>query len=605
MIRTKRQFLAGVAVTLTCLAVMVVGGKLLQYANPEDLGADILYTDQASFDLWFIENTIDSTEWQIPRTVGAITDLPLGITAAANDPTEPIDSVEFQITDIPAFLVYDSVSSFPGFHVDVEPTVDLAGVTDLSVYITPEAFAETNNTPGAPTGSEIGELMAASAEFVRLQFRVDQEPIDGTYPINVNALLTIRNGDFSRFMADGNPTFPGENPGTIDIIPSDIAGSVLQIDYTNAVAANAVEIEFSADIMAGQGNSSAENPLNYYVYHCGPHVPAPDSGDSNVSDVNGCRQMNQGSLSDLGEPNAAERTIDDLRVARITMPNGVSFAPGGSYIVRVDNVTDAQNMSSVPAPGVYSQVFAWSSHPTVSNVYFTDETNLTINFDTALCSESGNNTADLGNYSIVPCNSSSQIPECTELNSTDIAQPAITGVSFANNDQVMISASGAVPGGIYVLRVQEVMGADCDINNAVPISPPYHSEMLTGYTPGSAVSIGFDSSIGFHLPWREKLVLKPGGGAPPFTWEVVPNNAGTFEAGTNNTVIFRPQLIDTNNQPIHDERDVILRVTDDNGQVSETPVHILRRGDLGGEPPLFLDKTDIQDVNDVASGWKR
>ena len=62
-------------------------------------------------------------------------------------------------------------------------------------------------------------------------------------------------------------------------------------------------------------------------------------------------------------------------------------------------------------------------------------------------------------------------------------------------------------------------------------------------------------------------------------------------------------MADENGVPMHDQRDVIIRVTDSVGEITEIPVHILRRGDLGGQSTRFLDKTDINDINDVSAGW--
>ena len=576
------------------------------------LSANILTAEESSFYLWYIENSIGSQQWTIPTQRGTLVELPLGISVNGNSfNAQPIDSVEFRINGIPDYLSFESPSTFPGFHVDVMQTPsDVMGTYNLSVFLTPEFFTEnTGGTPGAPTDSnEIGQLMSATDEILRLQFRV-VSAVHRVSPLSVEAIVTARDGDFTRYVADGNQTFPGDNPGTIEIVP-DTLGASLQIVTTRALDPKTVYLEFTNTLLPGTGENGSENPLNYYIYSCDSHVPAPIAADANASDVQSCQLKQQESIPDPGEAFSAVRESEHPYAVRVQLPNGKAFDSDAFYIVRVENVANDTAEISIPADGVYSQMFQWKAHPLVQEITPVDAEHITVRFTAGVCpATSPLGMENISNYALFACNAQTDIPECAGTNTSDLPNPSIVSVTRVSNTEVSLGVASYTQGAHYVLQLQNIANENCEDDSRIPVSPPYYVPLSSGSsTPPSAGTGNTDVRIGVgsvHLPWREILPLRPLGGNPPFSWTVVPAEAGIIDTTNPQEPVFRPALVDGNGNPIHDERDVVLRVTDADGKVSELQVHILRRGDLGGTTPVFLDKTDIQDVNDVSAGWKR
>lgn len=601
----------------TAFVVIASGTVLIQNSDPEYFAADILVSNDADFYLWYVEDTPGEQRWEIPSQVGSVASLPLGITADSSiiDPV-PMDSIEFKLMGIPDYLQYDSVSTFPGFHVDA---ISESGVNpdtiDVTVYITPEEFEEVGSVPGGPTdNNEIGDLIAGTSEVLQINFLIADTPRI-VPPFAITAFLTARDGEFTRYTVDGNPSLPGpDNPGSVEIDPI-LSGGVLQIFSTESYGADQIQIEFTVPVLDGSGAAGSELPSNYYIYKCDSNIPAPSSNDPNANDLSACREKNQGNISDLGEPMTAVRDDTAPQRVRIQIDSASSFSKGAYYIVRVDNVANDTAEINIPSEGIYSQMFQYLGYPTVDSVTATDVDTLLVEFSQTVCAaptQYGAGNAD--NYEVISCNESVTIDECIIRNAIPGNGLTVSDSQFDGSQAVTLTTQDQDPDSWYTVRVKNVADDLCDTDTAIPELPEYYSPQFQGFggdgggilpvDPGE-LNIGLSGSVGFHLPWREKLVLRPQGGTSPYSWEVVPVDAGTFDTADPLNVIFRPNLTDVDSNPIHDERDVIIRLTDADGISSEVPVHILRRGDLGGEPPLFLDKTDVQDVNDVSAGWKR
>lgn len=579
--------------------------------------ADILTSEESSFYLWYLEDAIGEQEWDIPMQIGSVVELPLGLSINGNNLTAlPMDSVEFRISGLPSYLTFESVSSYPGFHVDTLLTKsNIPGKTDLTLYITPEVFNDNpDGTPGAPDDiNEIGDLIEASAEVLRARFVVSDTPLLAS-PLSVEGILTARDGDFTRYIADGNLSFPGDNAGIIALKPLLYSGA-LQIVAARAISDTEVQLEFTGPVLAGESSIGSENNTNYFIYACGAHIPAPDSSDVNANDTESCRLFAQENVLDPGEPISAVR--DDNHTYLVTVESSDVFEEGIKYIIRVDNVANDTAEITIPDDGIYSQVFSWKAHPLVSSVTALSDEDIEIVFTAPVCA--ANSLKGAGrkeNYMVLACNEDTSIWRCIHENENQEVNPEVLEVSFDYDKTVVLTVDTKAPNAAYVVLVKNVADNECADTSAIPEYPPYYSSQFfgtflvvdppAGDNEGEmALAIGFSGSTAFHLPWREKIPLNPLGGVAPYTWEVVPPEAGIIDDSDSNEPFFAPALSDINGNPIHDERDIVLRVTDANGDIASFPVHILRRGDLGGDPPLFLDKTDVQDVNDVSAGWKR
>lgn len=602
----SRKWLTFLSAGTLCLLL----GSITTEIQPKKFAADILTTQESDFYLWYIDDSEGSQKWNISTQVGSIIELPLGISANENvQNTLPIDSVEFRIHNIPDYLVFDSVSVLPGFHVDsMASDSETLGKTDLSVFITPEFFSERDDgTPGAPIDqNEIGQLMSATSEILRVKFRIVSS-VHITSPLSLEGILAVRDGDFSRFIADGNPNFPGNNPGTIEIVP-DTGASGVQIVSTKAISNEKVQLEFTGSVLAGTGKNGSENPVNYYVYACDSHVPAPISTDPNATDAQACQRKQQESILDPGESISAIRNGVYSYLVTLTLPADNSFQEDAYYIVLVKNVANDTAEIAVPDDGLYSQMFQWKEHPLVSNISTQNSDSIAVQFTNAVClANSSFGAKNTSNYSVFSCNEGTAAENCTTYNTPSVPNPTVLSAVLGANNSVILTLDNYIDGANYVVQLKNIANQNCDADSSVPLSPAYFSPMLQGssggvITPDTTIGLGIGGGT-IHLPWRETLPLTALGGKAPFVWEVIPSDAGEIDLSSGNPV-FRPALTDANGNPLHDERDVIVRVIDAENTQSEIQIHILRRGDLGGTAPLFLDKTNIQDVNDVSAGWK-
>ncbi len=601
-------------------AVAVVGGMALYLTDvkQEYLPAALLTSPDAGFYLWYVRDDVNDQRWDIPNQVGSTAELPLGITANGDVLDGlPMDSIEFKITGIPDFLQYDAVSSFPGFHVDAISTAgQIAGTSDVTVYIAPEEYPEVNGIPGGPSDlNEIGDLITETDEILRIRFAIVDSP-RVVAPAQITATLTARDGEFTRYSVDGNPSLPGDdNPGSIEIYPM-ISGGSVQVISTVAEQNNHIRINFSVPVLPGGGLEGSENPYNYYVYKCDLSVPTPVSSDPNIDDVNACRTKSQDSVVEPGEAITATRDSDSFYSVVIETDPLAPLQEGAFYIIRIDNVSNDTSELSIPAEGIFSQMFQFSGYPSVETVTATDTDTLLVEFSSPVCASATENGAEnMANYELFVCNQSTTIAECIEKNSNDEDQISVTNAEFDGLSTVTLTTQAQVPDAWYILKIKNVANESCNVESGIPSMPQYYSPEFQGFggsgvTPppdstGGTLSIGLSNTTGLHLPWREVITLYPNGGVAPFTWEVVPADAGTIDDSDVNNIVFAPKLVSETGEPIHDERDVIIRVSDADGATSEIPLHIMRRGDLGGTVPLFLDKTDVQDVNDISAGWKR
>lgn len=601
--------------------IAVFSLAILAFAAPslrkEFFSADLLLSEEASFDLWFLQPGETDGSWSITDTIGAVTELPLGMVANTTASPLPIDSVEFQILEVPSALRLDSISTFPGFHVDAQVVSgSTADTNDIHLYVSPEEFTDlSSGTPGAPT-SGVEALMSATDEVLRARFRVVSDLPSALPDMTIRGILTARDGDFTRYIADGNPNFPGNNPGTIHPIPIEYNNDgVLQIVSTMSYAPGKIRLEFSETPLSGAGEHGSEQPNNYYVYSCGSHVPSSTSSDT---DVNSCQLKTQSSISDPGVPSLVARETNDTKFVDITVDDNTLIS-GAYYIVRVENVTDeAGGLHTIPEEGIFSQMFRFVSRPSIVTVETPDSTTVQLTFSADLCAANqayGAENPD--NYEILACNSGTSIAECLSQNDTILSDLEILSLSFDGVRTVLLNTDIQEEGAWYIFRLKNLRNVDCLEESELPETPSVYGGLFAGY-PGSSteetVSSSSESQSGefvltlsdtqvMHLPWRETLSLRPSGGTAPFSWAVFPAEAGEIDASDPEHVIFSPVLADENGVPMHDQRDVIIRVTDSVGEITEIPVHILRRGDLGGQSTRFLDKTDINDINDVSAGW--
>ncbi|QQS58663.1 hypothetical protein IPN35_03610 [Candidatus Peregrinibacteria bacterium] len=602
-------------------SVVIIGFTTLAFVSPTIRGklfsADFLFSHTASFHLWFLKPEMTDGSWSIPNKIGAVVELPLGMVANETTNPLPIDSVEFQILGVPSELRLDSVSLFPGFHVDTQVVPGETPETNtIHLFVSPEEFTDpSGGTPGAPI-SGVEKIMSATDEVLRVRFRVVSDLPSALPDIALRGILTARDGDFTRYTADGNLSFPGNNPGTIHPVPIEYEGGSLQIVSTMSYAPGKIRLEFSAPPLSGAGGNSSERPENYYVYVCGSHVPAPTSADS---DLSSCHLKTQGSISDPGVPATVTRETNDPHFVDIHV--GLEeFISGAYYIVRVENVSDElSGNQSLPPEGIFSQMFRFVSHPTVATVETLDDSTIRLTFSADLCpANSEYGAGNLANYEILSCNSGASISECLQHNETDVSSLGILSVSFDGARTVLVSTETQEEGAWYIFRLKKLRNVDCLAESELSETPPVYGGLFAGYpgntTEENTLPLSDDSGSGafvltlsdagvIHLPWRETLSLRPSGGTAPFSWAVIPPEAGTLNTDDPQHILFTPVLSDENGTPLHDQRDILIRATDSLGEITEIPVHILRRGDLGGAGDRFLDKTDINDINDVSAGW--
>ncbi len=603
-----RSFLA---FAFTATAAFALGLAATSDVTSRFLRADIFESPETGLQLWYLGTTDNERDWNIPTKLGAIAELPLGIAAANPDSITPVDSVEFRIVGMPDFLTFDSSYTFPGFHVDV---VEQAGqslyTNDISVFITPEEFSDIDTgIPGSPANDQLGNLIQSSNEILQIGFRVDATPTTDTEPISVTAVITKRDGDFTRLYADSNPNLPGNNSGTIIVVPQ--YATYPRIVETRALSDEMIELDFDTPLLTGTGNPGAENNINYYIYACGSSIPGSDANDPNAIDAEDCRQLTQQSVADPGTPVIADLNSEDASKVRITTELGVSFSDGVHYIVLVANVGNATAEDFIPAEGIYSQPFLWTVHPTVKQVIPMDVGILHVLFNNPICAGEGEyDPTDATNYEVVACNLDSPYAECVARNVGDEAGLAISDVMFDGNRTVALFTEPQAEDVYYAVRVMNLRDESCAPESQVLSDPGHISEQFYGYNSmpsgGGELAIAISDAFRINLPWREELRLKPTGGIPPYDWFLEPTDAGSVEIDEENgEVIFRPALIDSNNQAFEAERDVTLTLIDGNEHSYSIQIHVLRRGDLGGRSAQLMDKTDIQDVNDISAGWKR
>lgn len=571
--------------------------------------ADILRSNTTGINLWYLQGVAGTKTWEIPTKIGGVVELPLGIASRDTGLTAPVDSIEFRVIGIPDFLTFEAVSNFPGFHVDVAESKGTSlATTDLSVFITPEEFTEEEGIPEAPNEDQLGKLITESNEILRLAFRVSQLPTLDTEQISIQGIIVERNGDFTRHFADADPAFPGDNPGTITIEP--LFTNYPHIVSTKTVSANTLELDFDTPLLSGSGNAGSQNSRNYYIYKCGETVPAPAPTDPNAIDTEDCRLMNQQSITDPGEPESAELVAEDNSKVRIMMNNAIEFTEGANYIVLVKNVGNSIAEQFIPETGIYSQPFLWTKHPTVSEIIPLDVDLLHIVFNNPVCAaDQPFGASNPNNYEIFACNLNVSIEECVERNVPDSAGLNIIDAMYNGNRVVSLLTEPQQEDVWYVVKIKNLRDDNCTAESAIAETVEYYSEQFAGYNsqpaPGE-LAIALSNTESVHLPWRDEIHLKPVGGIAPYGWEIDPVGAGTIEIDdTTANIVFRPRLIDENNQAVEQERDVMITLLDGRDETTSIKLHILRRGDLGGRSDRLLDKTDVQDVNDISAGWQR
>jgi hypothetical protein len=468
----------------TALVAVSTGTLILTQNNPKDLSADILTSNDADFYLWYIKDEPGEQRWEIPFLVGSMATLPLGITADDEIVNAvPMDSVEFKLMGIPDYLQFYSISTFPGFHADANwKTGAHPGTFDLMVYITPEVLDETGGVPAEPSdANEIGDLISGTTETLRVNFQIAEDPYLSP-PISVTGILTARDGEFTRYTADGNPFLPGTgNPGSIEIDPI-LTGGVIQMTSTKALGRDQVQIDFTLPVLNGNSDEGSELTSNYYIYKCGSNVPAPDSGDANSSDVNSCRQKQQDSVVTPGQPVLAQRDNDDPYRVRLTANPSAPFSHGAYYIVRVENVANDTGDYQIPPEGIYSQMFQYKGHPVIESVTPTDMNTLLVDFSYNTCEESpqyGAGVAD--NYEVISCNELVTIEECVLRNTIPGSDLAVTDIEFDGLQAVTLTTEEQDPDTWYVVRAKNVSDEFCDPLNAIPETPEYYSSQFEGF----------------------------------------------------------------------------------------------------------------------------
>ncbi len=603
-----KSILPTLAVVLVCtLALSIVAFSDLR---SKLFGADIFSSPETGFELWYLGETETDRTWNIPTKLGAVFELPLGITTTNASAIAPIDSIEFRLTGVPDFMAFDEVSTFPGFHID---TVERPGqslmTNDVSIFITPEEYSDPSaSLPGAPDADQLGKLITETAEVLRVAFRIAATPTTDTQPISVAAVLVRRDGNFTRYYADANPNLPGNNTGALILAPQ--FATYPHIVSTRAVTDEIIELDFDTPLLGGMENSGAENTANYSIYACGADIPGSDPNDPNALDAAGCREMNQQSVSNPGTPVLAELDTEDASKIRLTTDIGVSLADEIYYIVLASNIGNSPAEEFLPPEGIFSQPFVWTVHPTIQKAVPKDVGVLNVMFNNALCTtETEADPTDSNNYEIFACNQDIEYAQCIEKNRETAADLMISDAMYDGDRTVALFTDAQTENVYYVVRAINLRDENCLAESAIPAEVGNFSPQFTGFNSlplNGKLAIGVSESQKIHLPWREEIRLKPTGGMAPYEWVADPVDAGIVEIDPENgDIIFRPTLIDNNNQAVQDERDVTLTLVDANEVTSTISLHILRRGDLGGRSVQLLDKTDIQDVNDIAAGWKR
>lgn len=612
----KRLLISGLAITI------MIGFGL----QGNFFSADILFTEKArkvadnsnvdldtAFDLWYIEDKPGVQDWAIPD-VGGIAELPLGIVNNLNDAAElePIDSVEFQLLGVPSFLRWKTTSTFEGFHVDTEIREGNNGSKNISLYIAPEEYTGPGANPseGDPEREQLLDLIRGAAETLRVNFEVVSAPPLGDtsqLSFSINAILTARDGDFTRYKIG---TRIG-NIGTVHIVPLEMGPP--QVVTTTATTDSTALLEFNVPVLEGSSTNGSERYENYTIYKCGSNVPAPISDDPNADDARSCRNMTQGSVVSPWEPKSAIRSSSDFNHINLTTQTNSTFVEGVWYIVLVSNVADETGRieNSMPVEGIFSQMFQWKPHPLVANIASVDKNTVRIIYSENVCPASQSQTLsakNIANYEIFACNTGTDIEKCLEKNDPSVNHLTLSEINFDGEKTVTLSTSDQEKDAWYIARIRNVADANCEEETSIPDDPDpaYYTNQFQGFNPDSGkLMIGLSGARQLHLPWREKMYFSATGGTPPYTWEVTPEDAGTLDFSDSDHIVFIPRLKDGSNQAIHDERDVVITLTDVLGETYEVPVHILRRGDLGGEDARFLDHTDTLDLNDVSAGWRR
>ena len=564
--------------------------------------ADLLTSEDADFNLWYISDVVGEREWNIPKRVGGTAVLPLGITSGGGG-TDPIDSIEFRLEGIDSALEYDSTSTFPGFHVDtVVESGNTFGTNNITVYLTSESYVGGGENPDTPIG-DIGDLIEATDEILTLSFRVVSEPTDiAASSFAISGVLAVRDGEFSLKAVDGNPSQPGNNPGTIIITPEGTP-DFPQVERTTPFSPSEVELDFTTEVLDGSGFNGSENKNNYVIYACGSHIPQPDVEHN---DYEACANMNQGNVDDPGIPRGVSR--DNVNRDLVYLTTATDFVDGAHYIVFIKNVSDEAGEYIIPEEGIFSQSFQWTSHPLVTSIVPKDPLTLEVFFDNNVCPATNQYGAgEIQNYELFACNPGVTIEECLQVNSTPLDEISISNVSFDGDRTVTLTTEKQEERGWYALQVRNVANQECEVDSATPVNPPYYADQFRGYTPGgiSYPVLGISSGVALHLPWREELHISPVGGQAPYTFTAIPSGEVIIDETNPNDIVITALLQANDGAPLQDERDINLVIRDATGKETSAPIHILRRGDVGGREDRYLDKTDIQDVNDVSAGWKQ
>lgn len=601
---TRRLLLASVP-----LIALLVAATGLWRVPASWIQAAILHEPNTGFAFWYLSPADGTKTIEIPKKTGAPIELPLGITTPNGQLTSPLDSIEFRFSGIPDFLGFRGAAAFPGFHVDTHQREGTRLETyDLSIFVTPEVFQDEGALPGAPSIDSLGDLIEATDEILRLEFTTVSEPVADLAPISLSAIVTERDGDFTRHLADGDLSLPGANAGTItlSIVDTDFP----QITTAYPVGTGKVAIEFTQPVMAGTAATGAENTDNYFIYKCGAHLPAPDPLDPRAEDAEGCQALNQGSVTEPGVPTSAQRDAERPNIVVLSLPADRPMVGGAKYVVLARKLGDETGSHFLPEGGIYSQIFTWTPYPVLQSVVPMAAERIDLVFAEPLCAATGSaSPADAAQYRLIACAEGMTPEACVGSNADLPDNPIVTAATYDGERKVVLTVSGQSAGAAYLLTIKNLQNGECQPASAIPADPAYTSPLFSGYdTAVEAAPLAvMPSATGtIHLPWREILELSPAGGKAPYTFAVVPPEAGTvdYDAATGKAV-FRPLLVDNNNQSLHDERDALVRVTDYLGATSDLNIHILRRGDLGGREERLLDKTDVQDVNDISAGWKR
>lgn len=588
--------------------------------SSKNLVANMLYSKQArevatdanidlevDFNLWYIENSDQNKNWTIP-SINNIAELPLGIVDNNNsENTMPIDSVEFQLINVPDFLEWVNTTTFEGFHVDTHiKDGNIKDTKNISIYVAPETFSGSGIDANNGNPNEIGDLIKGASEILRLNFKVIKDPSSyNNLAFSINAILTARDGNFTRYKLGTRLS----NIGTINI--ETVQSGQPQIVYTTALDEKSVALDFNVHTLEGSGINSSERADNYIIYKCGANIPAPVSNDPNADDAKSCRNMTQGSIESPWVPVSAQ-TMQTSKKLKLTSQNK-EFIEGVYYIVLVSNIADETGRieNSMPEEGVFSQMFQWNTHPRVINIASLNENQVRVVFSENVCPASDLqelSAKNINNYKLFACNEDSDIENCIKKNEKDVENLEINKLEFDNKKTVILHTSTQIPESWYILKVSNVANENCDVKTKNPgmNDEPYYTNQFQGFTEQlGKLNIGISDGDKFYLPWRGKMFLNATGGAGPYIWQVIPEDAGTIDFSNPEHIIFQPKLKNDNNQAIHEERDIKIKVTDVFGESYEIPLQILRRGDLGGEGARFLNRTDTVDLNDVSAGWRR